>query len=387
MLVLTSEQKESVRSSIVLGDIFSQYEREVAADALDARMVSDAQISDASRMLSLIRTHGLTAGLYGLVDPGGVLLLRMTQDDAATFESTSDTVRQQLENAIVGTLEAQLPAGMSEEGLREALHSDKVREWTGVLLSFLVNPKTAAQKQAGAAATAAGLGKKEVSDAIRKAGPTFFKGLFRSILIGTIADVVIESTMKIMDKIVNAGRVYGSAAQVQANIKSIQEILAKIKQAADLKVAVDGSNADQIEKQADQILEDIQSIYHNTPSYTMTLGKETGWTASLLQSTGKTYDQTVKDTDALSQSVTNAAQGEITIMTDDKGTPNPAAQSAVKERNHTVAKGIRLVNKLVTPTTRVFTELTKHIDTKGASTVMKTDASKGDAASEDTKKS
>ena len=224
MLVLTSEQKESVRSSIVLGDIFSQYEREVAADALDARMVSDAQISDASRMLSLIRTHGLTAGLYGLVDPGGVLLLRMTQDDTATFESTSDTVRQQLENAIVGRLEAQLPAGMSEEGLREALHSDKVRKWTGGLVSFFYMPKTAAQKAASAAsAKAASTGlaadKAIAEKAIAAAKQGFFRGLFRAMIICTIVDVAVESGMKIGDKIVNAGRVFGSAAKAQANPK------------------------------------------------------------------------------------------------------------------------------------------------------------------------
>ena len=388
MLVLTSTQKDDVQASIAMGDIFEQYERDIHQDALAAEELQITQTADSARLLSTINQFGLTRGVYSLIDPQNILLMRITGNADATWDSVSPQVQAQLDTIVKSTLANQLPAGMSEEGFREAIHSEKVRKWTGGLVSFFYMPKTAAQKAAGVAtakATASGLAVDKIAaeKAVAAAKQGFFRGLFRAMIIGTIVDVAVESGMKIIDKVVNAGRVYGSAAQVQANIKSIQAILAKIKEAADLKVAVDGSNVDAINQKSKQILADIEKLYHDTPAYTMTLGKETGWTVALLQSTGKTYDQTVKNTDALSQAVANAAQGEIVAMTDDKGTPNPAVKSAVKERNHTVSKGIRLVQKLVTPTTRVFTELTKHIDTKGASTVMKTDASKGDAASKD----
>ena len=386
MLSLTDSQKKTVQESILANDLLIQYEEELRADGELAEEEQLASEMTTARLLQEIETHGLSAGIYALIDPQAILLQRMTHGDVLNIEDASADQREALTNVVKTAVRSQLPSGMSEEGLREIIHSEKVRKWTGGLVSFFYMPKTAAQKAAGvatakASATGLAIDKAAAEKAIAAAKMGFFRGLFRAMIIGTIVDVAVESGMKIIDKVVNAGRVYGSAAQVQANIKSIQAILAKIKEASDLKVAVDGSNAEEIKKKAQDILAQIHQLYDHTPAYTMTLGKETGWTLPLLQSTGKTYDETVKNTDALSQSVANAAQGELVVMTDDKGTPNPAVKAAVKERNRTVQKGIRLASKLVDPTTRVFKELTKHIDTKGASTVMKTDKPKSDEKS------
>ena len=376
MLVLSSSQKSDVQSSIVMGDIFEQYERQIAEDALVADAQREEELSNSARMLGLIQQYGLTAGLYSLIDPQNILLMRMTLDPDITYANADPAIQSKLGEIVTQALQARLPSGMSEEGLREALHSERVRKWTGGLVSFFYMPKSRAAKAADAAsakATASGLAvdKAAAEKAIAAAKTGFFRGLFRAMIVGTIVDIAVESGMKILDKIVNAGRVYGSAAEVQETIRSLQGILAKIKEAADLKVAIDGSNVDQVKQKAEQILQDIEKLYHDAPSYTMTLGKDTGWTLPLLQSTGKTYDQTVKNTDTLSQAVAHAAQGELISMTDADGHTNPAVKDAIKVRNRTVNKGIRLAQKLVTPTTRVFQELTKHIDTKGADTVMK----------------
>lgn len=384
MLILSAEQKKNVRDSIISHAVLDSYEQALLEDGQQAQEDAVLEQAENTKMLQLINQHGLTKSLYAIIDPQAILVQRISGGTQMEFDPTDADMVGKLTHLVISTLERSTEAGMSQEGVREVLHNDKFRTYSGMILSMFYNPKTKAQKAAGAAAQAAGLGKKGVEDAMRKAGPSFLRGMFRAMVIGTIADIVIESGIKLADKIVNAGRVYGNAPEVQANIKAIQAILAKLKQAADLKIALDGSNSDQIIKQAQAILAEIHTIYNNAPAYKMTLGKDTGWTMSLLQSSGKAFDATVKGTDAVSESIVNAAKGELTVMTDDKGTPNPGMMDALKERGRTIKKGLNLANKLVKSTTRVFTELTKHIETKGASTVVKKD---GEAASTPEQKS
>lgn len=372
MLVLTEAQKKAVRNSHIIHAFYDHYAQSTELAHQDDVERTVASQERAGRMMSLLTQYGLTDSLYCLIDPNKTLLHRM----GATYTSVnelSQTERDNLCQTIITALQKGIPSGTSEEGVREILHSDRFRHWTGGIVSFFYMPKTGAQKAAGAAAKAAGKSPSEIKDVINAAGPTFFKGLFRAVIIGSIVDAVVEGGLKIIDKIVNKGRILGSAQEVQSNIQSIKAILGKIQDVSSLTVAPDGSNADDVKKKSFSILQDIRKIYDATPAYTMVKGSQSGWTASLLSATGKDYDHTVNDTDALSKSVANNAHGELAVMTDDSGKPNPAVVDAVKERSRTVGKGIRLANRLVTSTTRVFTELTATIEKQGASKVMKTD--------------
>lgn len=340
-------------------EAFSAYEESQSA-AADLEEMSEKLVAVVSGM----DTHGLTPELFAVIDPQRVLRKHFGVGD---LDAMDDATKHRLRETIRASVNGQIEDVIGTEGIREALHSAKFRSISSMILSLGVPTNTRAERAANKAVKAATASGNAKALAAAKAGAaavkqSFMKSLFRSIVIGTIAQGIIEGGMKIADRIVNAGRVLGTYNEVDRNMDAISQILALIQKIADVKIAEDGSNAGAAEKTINELRQQIETIYSQTPSYTMTLGKETGWTANNLPQKARDFEKMVSGTDNLSKTIAGLGDQENAL---NKNPPSKEVGRVVELRNRATVKGLKRAKKLVASTTSVFEDLRSFLTKKG----------------------
>lgn len=347
----------------------------MAVQELEAKLVSSNQLK------AYLKQYGLTAAVLWSLDPTGNTVAYIGTESLSN--EIPDSIRKaQLTQTILNRITEREDSLFDEagglEGLRELLHNPTFQKFGPMLASFLVPTESFAQRDAAKALKAAkASGDAKAIDVAQKAfdgvKAGFMKGLLRAVVIGVIAESLIRAGVKVADKIVNADRVYGTAGQVSANLNTIKSMLAKAENLAKLTVATDGSNVDDIKKQAEDFLDEVKKLYKGSQSYTMTKGSQSGWTQQNIPALAKQFDDIVNNTDGLSKSIDSVIDGTVAAG---KNSADKAIEEAINERNKALIKSLKLIHKLANTTTRVFDDLKKFINHKGLQEVDKAASTK-----------
>lgn len=353
----------------------------VAMDNQSALDDTEQAMQITTALHNYIVQYGVTGPLMLSIDPTGNYLSSLGVESYSNFAQVADKKKDVIRNMFIQQITDNETQSFDDvggvEGLRELLHNPTFQKWGPMLASFLVPTTSFAERDAYKALKAAKAGGDAKAIAVAqkafdgvKAG--FMKGLLRAVVIGVIAESVIRYGVKIADKIANADRVFGTANQVSGNLNALKSMLDKANTLANLKVSTDGSDADAVKKQADDLFEAINKLYKGTASYTMTKGSETGWTSQNIPALAKQFDDIVNNTDGLSKSIDSVIDGTVAAG---KNGADKKIEEAINDRNKALIKSLKLIHKVANTTTRVFDDLKKFIDKKGMQDIDKSASS------------
>lgn len=361
--------KDVLRASGALTEASRAVEMELdlawVQDQLEARSEHQLRENLLTTLRDNLTTYGLTQEAMYLCDPTYALLTQLNLPTDVSVLSVAQ--KQRVQTLLLSQIDTQLGDAVGVEGVRETLHSKRFRSLIGFIGSILVPTGTLSELKAGNAlyaAKASGDAAKitAAKAAVATAKQGIIRSLFRAVIIGTIAQSLIESAVKVADNIVNAGRVYGTAGQVSDNIVTIKKMLAKVSTIASIKIAADGSNLKAVQTQLNDLLDQVDDLYDQADSYKMVRGSESGWTESNIPNLAKQFDNLVNQTGDLDNQIKSLATQEKEL---NDAPPPENISDMIERRNETTVKALKTVRKLVRDTTTVFEDLRHFIDKKG----------------------